>query len=472
VTLKRFAGLAAGPLLFALILLTGIPGLDEMAVRVCAVAAWMIAWWIFESTDMAVVSLLPLILFPILGVFTMDQAAAPYSSKIVFLFLGGFFIATAMQKWNLHERIALHLIRSMGNTSRGVIAGFMLSTAFLSMWISNTATALMMLPIAGSIIRMLENKAGKNFPMVLMLIIAYSANIGGTATLIGTPPNTAFAGLLEKTYNIKIDFMQWFIAGFPFALILLILMYVLLVRVLYPVKNVRFNRADLEIDDKIKALGPIRGGERLVIIIFCLTVFLWITKSFIIDLTGWTLLTDHAISVFGGFLLFIIPYDTREARFPLDWKDTTELPWGILLLFGGGLSLAEGLQKAGLIQLIAGSVSSLAAYDIVWLALGLTAIALFATELMSNVALVNVFVPVVFGIASGLNVDPVLLGIPVTLAASCAFMFPISTPPNAVVFSSGKVSIGQMAKAGFLLNLLAIIVIQLVVWNIIRYVLI
>lgn len=467
--MQKKIGLLLGPLLFAIISISGVPGFgDPKAVWVIALAAWMITWWTTEAVDMAVTALLPPIIFPLTGVFEIKQALAPYASPIVYLFLGGFILAVAMQKWDLHERISLHILKRLNKSAFTLIAGFGFATAFVSMWVSNTAAALMMLPIAISIINKIGKNADGNFSIVLMLVIAYAASIGGTATIIGTPPNVAFAGLYAETYGTNIGFAEWLWVGIPFSVLMLLTMIFVLGKIIYPLKGIQTGMTENLIGDRLKELGRIKGGERMTVIIFSFTVFCWIFKDLIIQYTGITGLGDHLISIMGGALLFIIPFETKNMKTPLEWKDSKEIPWGILLLFGGGLSLAAGLESTGIIKKVGEWFAGNGDLSVFWLSLALTTFALFATELMSNVALVNVFIPVVFGIAKATDSDPLLLAIPVTLAASCAFMFPVSTPPNAVVFGSGRVKIHQMLKAGIFMNVIGILVIQFVVWPLIK----
>jgi sodium-dependent dicarboxylate transporter 2/3/5 len=461
-------GLFSGPLLFILIALTGVSGLEDKAVWVIAIGAWMIVWWSTEAVNISVTALLPPVLFPLTGVFEIKQALAPYSSPIVFLFMGGFMLAVAMQKWNLHERISLHILKRFNANAFVLVLGFGMATALMSMWISNTAAALMMMPIAVSIIQKIGKPAEGNFSRALLLVIAYSASIGGAATIIGTPPNVAFAGLYAGRYGTSISFANWLIVGIPFSMLLLLAMVYILGKWVYPLKGIQTKTAEGIIDGRLHELGKIKGGERMTVCIFLFTVSCWVLKDFIISITGLTGISDSLISIAGGILLFTVPIHLKSRETPLNWEDTKEIPWGILLLFGGGLSLAAGMESTGIVSRLGTWVASNGTSSVFLLSLSLALTALFATELMSNVALVNVFIPVVFGIADAAKVSPVLLGIPVALAASCAFMFPISTPPNAVIFGSGKIKIGQMMRAGILVNITAIVIIQCVVHPLIK----
>lgn len=467
------AGLFLGVIVFVLMLLSG-PwyGLSVAAWRVLAIAALMLIWWVSEAVPIAVTALLPMVLLPALQVYGMDVAAAPYASPIIFLFMGGFMLALAMEKWRLHRRIALSIVRVTGTNANGIILGFMLATAFLSMWISNTATTVMMLPIGVSVIDLLRSdqegetvSSGTSaFAISMMIGIAYAANIGGTATIIGTPPNVVFSGFIERTYQTEVSFAKWFSFALPFALLLLMITYFVLTRAIFPNRLGKFEGAQELIQNQLAKLGKISLPEKRTLIVFTITALAWIFRKQInlwlgLDkLDGDQEITDAMIAIFATITLFVFPVEWKKGQFLLDWADTQRLPWGILLLFGGGLSLADALKSVGLIDLI-GEQFSGAATTGFWILLGLTAVSLFLTEIMSNVALVTVFLPVVGAIALGLDLDPILFCIPVTLAASCAFMLPMSTPPNAIVFASGYLKISDMTKAGFWLNLIAIILI-------------
>lgn len=475
--LHKVVGLIAGPALFFILLFTlHIDGLDEKAHYVIAAGAWMIIWWTTEAVPLPVTALLPLIIFPIQQVFTVAEATAPYANPIIFLFMGGFIIALAMEKRNLHRRIALNIIRITGTSANGIILGFMLATAFLSMWISNTATTVMMLPIALSVIDLLQEKqemAGegyRKFALGLMLCIAYSANVGGTATIIGTPPNVVFVGYMKQFYNQDIEFGRWLFVGLPVCLSLLLITYFLITRVLFPHRLHKLSGSDSLIHDKLKELGPMSRAEKLVAAVFFLTASCWIFQSQINAFLGGKYLDNTIVAMAGGLLMFIIPIHIRKQEHLLDWKSTERLPWGILLLFGGGLCLAKGMERTGIVELVGEKIAGEGDLSLWLLILLLTGFALFMTEVMSNVALTVIFIPVVLGIARSLDIEPLYLAIPVTLATSCAFMMPISTPPNAVVFSSSYIKISDMVKAGFLLNIISVLVLLLVALTIVRWV--
>ncbi|MFC2187037.1 SLC13 family permease [Fulvivirgaceae bacterium LMO-SS25] len=477
-SISKAIGLIAGPLVFIFLLNTAAPdGLNPEAWKVIALATWMVAWWITEAMPLPVTALLPMIVLPMLGIFSQEEASTPYASPIVFLFMGGFLIALAMEKQNLHSRIALNLIRVIGTNPNGIILGFMVATAFLSMWISNTATAVMMLPIAMSVVKLLseriveENQIGvKNFSLVLLLSIAYAANIGGTATIIGTPPNVVMVGYLNQFYDYDLAFGKYLLVGIPAAVAMLAITYLLLTKILYPNKIKGQKDTGELVTSKLLALGKISRAEWLVAIIFVLTASAWIFRSPINNMIGSNFLNDTLIAMAGGILMFIVPVNFKKGEFIMDWSATKELPWGILLLFGGGLTLAKAMEVTGIIQSVGEAVSGNSQWQLWLLLLALTSIMLFMTELMSNVALCVIFLPVVLGIADGLNIPPLMLAIPVTLASSYAFMMPVSTPPNAIVYSSGFISMKQMVKAGFILNLISIIMLMILSQTLIPWV--
>lgn len=473
----RKIGLGLGPLLFLSILLIPAPqGFSVEAWKVIAMAAFMLTWWITEAVPLAVTSLLPIILLPLLGVSDTKTAAAPYANPVVFLFMGGFMIALAMEKWDLHRRIALNIVRMTGTNANGIILGFFLATAAISMWISNTATTVMMLPIATSVIGLLS-KNNKDvsrqgiqyFALGMMLAIAYGANIGGTATIIGTPPNVVFAGFMRSQFDYEVSFAKWMLMAVPFTILMLLIAYLLIVRVLYPNKLGKFAGAEELIQQEVDELGDISPGEKRTLIIFVTTALLWVLRANINSWIPGLELTDEGIAMIATVALFVTPLHFGEGRFVLDWHDTQKLPWGILLLFGGGLSLAAALADTGIIDMVGNQFSGLQNANLL-IILGLSTVSLFLTEVMSNVALVTIFLPVVGGIAQGAGIDPLEVCIPVTLAASCAFMLPMSTPPNAIVFASGHLTIPQMVRAGLILNLTTILLITFVVYPLVKWI--
>ncbi len=468
----KHIGFFLGPLLFVLILLFSsneliAPG----ANKVIALAAWMITWWIMEAAPVSVTALLPLAIFPALGTLSMGEASAPYANPAVFLFMGGFMIAIALEKHKLHERIAINLIRITGTSGNGIILGFTLATGLISMWISNTATALMMLPIAVSVIELLRNpssesgeslsKGERNFALGLMLSIGYAASIGGIGTIIGTPPNVVFVGYAKQFYNHDISFFRWMLIGVPISVLMLFTCYFLITRVLFPNRLKSVEGSHQLIVLKLHSLGKMKKEEKLVLAVFSLTSFFWIFQQLLNSNIGHDIFNDTNIAISGGLLMFLVPINFRESKFILIWDDTNKLPWGILILFGGGICLAKGMETSGIIKAIGSYISAQQSLPLWQLLLILITISVVLTEFMSNVALVTIIIPVVFGIADGLHYDPYVLALPVTLAASCAFMFPISTPPNAIVFASGHIKMKDMMRAGALLNVVSIIIILL-----------
>jgi sodium-dependent dicarboxylate transporter 2/3/5 len=464
--------IALGPLLFLFITMMPVQGMSTDAMNTLAIAAWMVVWWITEAVPIPVTSLLPIVLFPLMGVSSVQEICTPYGNKYVFLFLGGFVIALALERWNLHKRIALSIISATGTGFRKIVLGFMLATAFLSMWISNTASTLMMLPIATSVIALLmkgekeEQKLGSRFALVLTLSVAYAANVGGIATLVGTPPNASMAGIMAQQYGIEIGFIEWFRLGFPFALLMLFLCYYLLTRVILPLPKGKFAAAEVVIDEEKAKLGKWSKAQQRVGLVFGLTAAAWIFRSLLNQVFPHAQLDDTMIGISGAILLFIIPSGKKEKEnaFLMRWEDTKSLPWGILLLFGGGLALASAFKQSGLIEHIAAHFSTWSELPVFVLLMIFALLALFLTELMSNLALVNIFIPVVAAIGVGLGLDELLLVVPVTIASSCAFMLPMATPPNAIVFASGYITIPQMVRTGVLLNVVAALLVAFLVY--------
>jgi sodium-dependent dicarboxylate transporter 2/3/5 len=459
--LSKKLGLILGPIVFLILIIQPFGLVSEQGDAVIAVAVWMLIWWITEAVSISVTALLPLLLFPLLKILPLADVGANYGSPIVFLFFGGFVMALALEKVNLHKRIALNIIKLTGTTPNKVVLGFMIATASLSMWISNTASTVVMLPIALSVINLLIDdedgftKSDKNFALSVMLGIAFSANAGGIATVIGTPPNSILIGLLENEYNIQISFLKWMTLGLPFSIVMITITYLVLVKWMFPNKDLKFNASKELIQVELKKLGATSGKEKMVLIIFGITVFLWIFRTLINNIFPTLGLSDTMISIFAAIALFAIPYNIKRGDFIITWKDTSKLAWGILILFGGGLALAKGMSVSGIVDLVAGAIAS-SDISILLTASLLILLMLFMTELMSNVALVAVLAPVVAGIAIGLEIPILYLLIPVTMASSCAFMLPMATPPNAIVFASGYVKVPQMARVGIILNLIAV----------------
>ncbi len=461
--LSKKMGLLLGPIAFLIIINLPFDLISKTGDPVVAVAVWMILWWITEAVSISVTALLPLILFPLLNVMSIDDVGANYGSPIIFLFFGGFVLALALEKVNLHKRIALNIIKITGTTPNKVVLGFMIATASMSMWISNTASTVVMLPIAISVIRLLIDdedgftKDDKNFALSVMLGIAFSANAGGIATVIGTPPNSVLIGLLENEYNIEISFLKWMVIGVPFSVLMVTISYLVLVKWMFPNKQLKFTASKQVIQSELEKLGPTSSKEKMVLVIFGITVFLWIFRTMINGIFPALGLSDTIISMVAAVALFAVPHNIRKGDFILHWNDTEKLAWGILVLFGGGLALANGMSASGIVDMVTTAIAN-SDISILLTASLLIVLILFMTELMSNVALIAVLAPVVAGIAIGLNVPIVYLLIPVTMASSCAFMLPMATPPNAIVFASGYIKVSQMAKVGLILNLISVVI--------------
>jgi solute carrier family 13 (sodium-dependent dicarboxylate transporter), member 2/3/5 len=450
------------------------------ACIVLSIAVLMITWWVTEALPMPVVALLPLILFPILHITDIKSVASNYTDPVIFLFMGGFMLGLAIEKWNLHRRIALGIVKITGTSGNRIILGFILATGFISMWISNTATTMMMFPIALSVIHVIKEGGGagnhRHFNLSLMLSIAYASNFGGIGTIIGTPPNVAFVGYYEKTYKTNIEFVDWMLLCMPIALLLMITLYFILTRILFP-NHIRSNDAAKKfIYEEYKGLGRLSVAEKRVLIVFSTTALLWIFKDLLNQSQDLVKLDDNIIALIGAVSLFIFPSgnikppenlnETEEHEIHgslLEWGDTKKMAWGILLLFGGGLALASSLEKTGLIKNLGDWLSQFAGGGFTLL-LMVTIISLFISEVMSNIAQVIVFSPVVCSLADAVGMNPLILGIAMTLAASCASMMPMGTPPNAIVFASGHIKIKEMMKAGFVINLVAIVLIALFCW--------
>jgi sodium-dependent dicarboxylate transporter 2/3/5 len=474
---RELIALVAGVAIFILMLVINPFDVDVHASRVLAVAALMIIWWITEAAPMPVVAMLPLILFPLMGIASLKETSAGYGDSIIFLFLGGFMIGLAIEKWNLHTRIALYIIRLTGTSGDRIILGFILATGFISMWLSNTATTMMMYPIAASMIHVVNsNREGhgnlKNFSLCVMLAIAYASNFGGLATIIGTPPNVAFAAFIQNKYNYTIQFADWMMICLPITILLLFSLYIVMTKWLYP-NHIKSDAATKQlIKTRIDELGPLSVVEKRVLIIFASTAFLWITKD-IINATGLIKLDDTIIAMMGATALFIFPsgtFQNNKNKRILEWADTSKMAWGILLLFGGGIALASALEKAGLIQSLGAWIAGMGGSGGFALILMVTIVSIFISELMSNIAQVIVFSPVIAGIADAMGMNPLLLGLPMALAASCASMMPMGTPPNAIVFASGHVKLNQMVKTGFVMNIISVILISLFCYYVIPFI--
>ena len=473
---KNIIGLILGPLLFlAIMIFVDAEGLSFEAKCILASTAWMAVWWVTECVPISVTALLPIVLFPLTGGMDLATTTAAYGHKLVFLFVGGFLIALAIEKWHLHKRLALNIIRVTGSNKSRVILGFMLATAFLSMWISNTATSIMILPVGLAIISQLKDdpKTIENenevFGKSLMIAIAYSASIGGMATLIGTPPNMVLAGVVEESYGIKLNMFDWMKFGVPLSSFLLFVCWLYLTKIAFKFKNEEFSAGKEEILRQIKKLGRFSNEEIKVLIVFTLTALGWIFRGSIE--TIFPMIDDTIIAIFFAVTLFIIPTKNQKTNTTLlVWNDTVKLPWGILILFGGGMAIASAFGKSGLALWIADLLQNLNDVSLFLIILIIVTSINLLTEVTSNMATTAMLLPVLVTIALAIDVHPYFLLVAATLAASCAFMLPISTPPNAVVFGSGFLKIEDMFKKGVWMNLISIITITLVVYFTLPYV--
>ncbi len=452
-----------------------VSGLSAGGRAVAATGVLMGVLWLTEALPVAVTSLLPLVAIPLLtgGDIGIARVAAPYANPNIFLFLGGFMIALSMQTWGLHRRMALHIILRVGSRPDRLVLGFMAASAFLSMWISNTATTVMMLPIALSVIDLVRQRlgpevapVGKPFPFALNLLLgtAYGASIGGVATKIGTPPNIQMMSFVEDTYGREITFAQWMPFGLLLTLSFLPLAWLVLTRFVYPLQIREVPGGAELIRGELRKLGPISGPEKAVFAIFVSAAVLWTTRTWLAEIEiGGTVplagLTDPGIAIGAGLLLFAIPVSFRRGVFLLSWKKALEAPWGILLLFGGGLSLAAAVVSTGVDRFIGSLLLVLEGMPVLVLVVGAATLLIMLTEVTSNTATTATFLPILGATAAAINVDPLLLIVPATLAASCAFMMPVATPPNAIVFGSGEITIPQMVRAGLWLNLIGLVLI-------------
>lgn len=464
---KKETAFAIGLIVFLLILLLNPFSLNSKPNLVLSIAALMICWWVLEAMPMAVVALVPLVLFPLVDIKSLKEVSQSYGDSNIFLFMGGFFIGIAIEKCNLHKRIALGIINITGTNGNKIILGFIIATGFLSLFLSNTATTMMMFPIATSVINVIENHnkentGVKNFSLVLMLCLAYASNFA-IGTIIGTPPNVAYAGYIQEKFNHSIGFLNWMVVFIPLSIILMLMLYWVMVKWLYP-NNIKHSiEGKSFIKKELQDLGKLSIAEKRVLIVFGVTVFLWIFRELINRLQTTVTLDDTIIALIGAITLFIIPNGKNNERL-LEWPDTSKMAWGILLLFGGGIALAKALEDANLMQQLGNYIASYGTQNIFVMILMVTTISVFLSEVMSNVAQVIVMAPVITAVAIALKIDPLLLGIPMTLGASCASMLPMGTPPNAIVFASGHIKIKDMLKTGFVLNIICIILITVFCW--------
>jgi solute carrier family 13 (sodium-dependent dicarboxylate transporter), member 2/3/5 len=469
--LRSRIGLPLGPLAAAATWRwIDLPGLSDDGRAVATVAVLMLVWWITEPLPLAVTALLPVVLLPLTGATTLGATSAAYGDPLVFLFFGGFVLAFAMQRWGLHRRVALLTVRAVGTDTRRMIGGFMLATALLSMWVSNTATTVMMLPVGMSVLTLLSapqedglaTAPPPRLAVGLMLGIAYAASIGSLATLIGTPTNALIAAFVRTTLGIELGFGRWLLFALPLSLTFLVIAWWLLTRVLYRPEVAALGAGRDAITTELAALGPLSRGERNVLLVFFLMAGGWILRQPLQALTAigsgpLGAIDDATISIAGAALLFLLPVDARRGVFTMSWDATRALPWDVLILFGGALALAGAVTASGLDVALGGQLQVLTGLPTFVLILAVAATVLLVTELMSNTAALAALAPLVGGVAISFGVDPLLLLIPAALAASCAFALPVATPPNAIVFGSGYVTVPQMLRAGLLLNLVGVV---------------
>ncbi|WP_166997935.1 SLC13 family permease [Paramicrobacterium fandaimingii] len=478
-TRRRWIGFFGG-ILLAIAVFYAMPAELEHSPKITAATAVLMGvWWMTEAIPIPVTALIPVLVFPIAkmvdsddNVVGFDDVGASYGNHIIFLFMGGFLIALAMQRWNLHRRIALHIVRLMGGKSQAMIGGFMIATGFISMWVSNTATAVMMLPLGTSVLALVsqqmkdqkgDTSAGTasdvirtNFGTALMLGIAYSASLGSLSTIIGTPPNTLLVGYLASNFDIHIGFGQWMLVGLPLAIVFMFLCWYLLTHILFKPELKEIPGGRELVSDELRKLGPMATGEKLVLAVFALAAVSWIFVPVIFEEPP---IDDAGIAIAAGLILFLFPAKANRGVKLLTWESAVDLPWGVLLLFGGGLALSAQFTESGLSTWIGQQAEVVGVLPVILIVAIIATLILFLTELTSNTATAATFLPVVGGVAMGIGLDPMLLAIPTALAATCAFMLPVATPPNAVAFGSGYVTIASMIRGGIWLNLIGIVLV-------------
>jgi len=463
-------GLFLGPLIAGLMIFAGPPeNLSQPGWMTASVGILMAVWWATEAVPIAVTALLPIVVFPLLGIATIQDTTAPYANKVIYLFLGGFIVAFAMQRWNLHRRMALTVLQHVGGNGRSLVGGFMLASAIISMWVMNTSTTMMLLPIAVSIIAVihktvdgLDDKAKDNFQYSLLLGIAYGATIGGMATLVGTAPNAMFAAFMQETYGTEIDFSRWMLVGLPLSAMMLPLAWLILTRFAFKVDFKTSDEGKAALRQLKEELGAITVPEKRVATVFVLMAATWVLRPLLVTLPGLSALDDSGIAMAGGIALFLIPSGEKSDPLLLRWTYAERLPWSVLILFGGGLTLASAVTRTGLAEWLGGSLQTIGALPLFALVIVAATMIIFLTELTSNIATTATFLPVVGAIAIESGYDPIVLAVPVTLAASCAFMLPVATPPNAIVFGSGMLTIPKMVRAGMMLNIVGIFLVSIV----------
>ena len=463
-------GLWLGPAVALTMLLTSPPdALSLPAWRTAAMGLLMAIWWATEAVPIAVTALLPLVFFPLLGIADISATAAPFANKVIYLFLGGFIVALAMQRWNLHRRIALSILQYAGGNGRSLVGGFMLASALLSMWVMNTSTTMMLLPIAVSVIKVihdsvdsLDDKARKDFQYALLLGVAYASTIGGMATLVGTAPNAMMAAFMLDTYDTSVDFASWMLIGVPLSICMLPLAWLALTRIAFRVDFQTSAESRAHLRQAKTDMGRISTPEKRVAIVFVLLALTWIFRPLLVRLPGLEGLDDSGIAMAGAVALFLIPSGDRQDPLLIRWQHAEKLPWAILILFGGGLALAGAVSETGLAAWLGDNLHAVAALPAPVLVIIIATLIIFLTELTSNVATTATFLPVAGAVAIEAGIDPIVLVVPATLAASCAFMLPVATPPNAIVFGSGLLTIPKMVRAGIVLNILGIVLVSLV----------
>jgi len=469
----KIIGLLLGPLLFLILLLMDSPeGMDKEAQAALACTAWVAVWWMTEAIPIAATALIPIILFPLTGAATVEETTAAYGHPFIFLFVGGFILAKAIEQWNLHKRIALNIIHLIGSNISLIILGFMVATAFLSMWISNTATSVMMLPIGLAVIQQVERSEGLAdqrivFGKALMIAIAYSASIGGIATLIGTPPNLVLAGIMEETFQIEISFEKWMVIGLPFSIVMLFICWKYLTLVAFPLRTMKLPGGKGAIAEQLAKLGKISYEEKMVAVVFGLTAFAWVTRSFLLSKIL-PEIDDMIIAIIGALILFLIPSKARKDAL-INWREAVKLPWGVLMLYGGGLAIAAAFQSSGLATWIGSQMIVIEGLSVFLMILIIVTLVNFLTELTSNLATTAMLLPILASMAVALDVNPFLFMVSAAMAASCAFMLPVATPPNAVVFGSGKLEIKDMVRTGIWMNLISIAMVSTVIYFVLPY---
>lgn len=460
---RKGIGLVAGAAIFLFMLFAQRPpSLSPEAWRTAALGLLMATWWITEAVPIPATALLPMVLMPVLGIAGIEETLSPYAHPLIFLFMGGFIIAIAMEKWELHRRIALNIVQFVGVNPQSIVLGFILASAFLSMWVSNTATALMMLPIALSILQLVNSRtddgAHRHFGLNLLLGVAYGCNIGGMGTLIGTPPNALLAAFMADNYGVEISFVNWMIFAIPLVVIALPILYWVLTRLIYPVDMETLPGGRAMLNQQLQSLGTWSSAEKKVAVVFVGTALLWITRPLIeAFIPG---LTDTGIAMAAALSFFFIPSGAGDKEMVLNWTDAESLPWGVLILFGGGLSLASAISDTGLAEWIAGGVQMFGGWPVLVILIIIVTTIVFLTEITSNTATSAAFLPVIGSVAVGLGQEPLLFALPVALSASCAFMMPVATPPNAIIYGSERISIPEMVRAGIWLNLIFILLIS------------